>query len=165
MHDAKRFSQVGEIGLVPRALLNALLVFRPYGDCDPFDYIVGTLLRLWRVQVKTTMNLVGRMYHANVKHTVSANGSRASRCYTADEIDFFAIYLVPEDTWYIVPVEVVDGRLGLSIHAHDHLKIGPWLPYREAWHLLRQTGARPTLPPPEPNAPSPRRRPLTSSRK
>ena len=64
---------------------------------------------------------------------------------------------MPENRWYIVPVEVADGRLALNIHSLDHPKAGPWLPYLEAWHLLEQTGERPVLPEPQPNAPTPRR--------
>lgn len=137
-------------------MLYELLVAKPYGDIDPFDYLVGKLRPNWRVQVKTCGNLSRHgTYHVSIARRTGR--SRRQVPYTPEEVDFIAIYLVPEDTWYIVPIEVIDGRMALTIHAHDHPKIGPWMPFREAWHLLAQTGERTVLPQPEPNAPTPRR--------
>lgn len=81
--------------------------------------------------------------------------------YSPSEIDFFAAVLVPEDSVYILPVEVVDGRLGITFHARNHPRFGRRLPYFEAFDLLRQTGEKPILPEDEPNATSPRWQRLT----
>ena len=91
------------------------------------------------------------MYLVGVHHGSRRHGRHHARPYTPEEVDFIAIYILPEDAWYIVPIDVIDGRLGLCIHTYGHPKRGPWMPHREAWHLLRQTGAHPILPDPEPN--------------
>ena len=155
----KRFGLVGETNFVPCALRQKLFVVKPYGNDDPFDYMVGKLRPNWRIQVKTcsTRDRHG-MYHVNIGHMPYNPTMRRRVAYTPEEIDFFAIYLVPENRWYIVPVEVADGRTALCIHSLDHPKAGPWLPYLEAWHLLEQAGERPVLPELQPNAPTPRRR-------
>ena len=109
-------------------------------------------------RVKCTLQLLANnMYRVNVGRSVGRS-SRHTIPYSKDEVDFFAIYLIPEDSWYIVSFEVVDQRVTLCIHTRTHPKVGLWLPYLEAWDLLRQTGDCIVLPAPEPNCPSPRRR-------
>ena len=154
----QRIGLVGETNFVPCALRQKLFVVKPYGNDDPFDYMVGKLRPNWRIQVKTcaTLDRFG-MYQVNIAHTCH-NPTLRRAAYTPEEIDFFAIYLVPENRWYILPVEVADGRQTLHIHSLTPPNAGPWLPYLEAWHLLEQTGERPVLPEPQPNAPTPRRR-------
>jgi hypothetical protein len=50
-------------------------------------------------------------------------------------VDFFALYIVPTDDWYIIPYAVM-GRDNRTLHFtpdSDHQKYGR---YQEAWHLL-----------------------------
>jgi len=56
--------------------------------------------------------------------------------YTKAEIDFLVIYLHRENAWYILPVEVVDGRVSLAVLAPQHPSTNAYTPYLEAWHLL-----------------------------
>jgi hypothetical protein len=50
-----------------------------------------------------------------------------------------AVYIMPEQTWYVMPMREVVGRQSLkfrgpsAIHRRD-----PYAYYREAWHLLRE---------------------------
>ena len=37
--------------------------------------------------------------------------SLANRCYGADDTDFIVIYIVPEDAWYVLPVEAITSPL------------------------------------------------------
>jgi hypothetical protein len=57
----------------------------------------------------------------------------------ASEIDFFAAYIIPEETWFILPVELVVSRRTVYFARRG----GPRRPdldaeYRKAWHLLRE---------------------------
>ena len=54
-------------------------------------------------------------------------------------MDFFAILLIPIDDWYILPFEVM-GRTNSSIHFTPKGARQKYGEYREAWHLLRETG-------------------------
>jgi hypothetical protein len=50
-------------------------------------------------------------------------------------VDFFALYIVPTDDWYIMPYAAM-GRDNRTLHFtpdSDHQKYGK---YQEAWHLL-----------------------------
>src|SRR5437660_9636616 len=62
--------------------------------------------------------------------------------YTADEIDFLAAYIFPEDTWYVFPVVVVENRTALCITPSS--KRSPFEQYRETWKLMGSSGVEPT---------------------
>ncbi len=150
---------MAEAAFLHFALAHGLRVAKPHGDSDPYDFLAGNGSHFWRVQVKSCACLLANlMYQVGIGRHLGAPPSRRVIPYMPSEVDFIAIFLIPENSWYIVPIEVVDGRVGLSIHARNHLKFGPWRPYLEAWSLLDQTTERPVLPDPEPNTVSPRRR-------
>jgi rRNA maturation protein Nop10 len=64
--------------------------------------------------------------------------NRMPTAYTASEIDFVAVYIVPEKTWYVLPVREVEGRQTLWFRPKRYRHSDPYAHYREAWHLLRQ---------------------------
>jgi len=60
------------------------------------------------------------------------------RPYTASEVDFVAVYIIPDDAWFILPVrEVVDCRM-LLFRPKKSWRRDIYAHYREAWHLLRE---------------------------
>ena len=73
-----------------------LSVAKPWGDSDRYDLVVDSGRRLWRVQVKSTR------YVGERRFSITARGCTAA--YTEDEIDFLAVYIVPLDFWYVIPV-------------------------------------------------------------
>jgi PD-(D/E)XK endonuclease len=90
--------------------------------------------RLARVQVKGSTQIINGLYHVNSCRHV--NGRAVP--YTAAEIDFFAAYVIPEDTWYILPVHEVASRTSLLFRRKRDRKPGQFDTYNEAWRLLRQ---------------------------
>jgi hypothetical protein len=58
--------------------------------------------------------------------------------YTEEEIDLLTVYLVPEDTWYLLPVAALHGRVRLTLYSKDHGKPGPEAEYKEAWETLME---------------------------
>jgi hypothetical protein len=88
---------------------------------------------LWRVQVKCSTQLENDMYHLNAHRRT---GGRAVP-YLPGEIDFLAAYIIPEDTWYIIPLEAFLGSTSLLFRRRDDPKPGLYDEYKEAWHLLR----------------------------
>jgi hypothetical protein len=88
---------------------------------------------LWRVQVKCSTQLDDGMYHLNAHRRT---GGRALP-YLPGEIDFLAAYIIPEDTWYIIPLEAFLGSTSLLFRRRTDPKPGLYDAYREAWHLLR----------------------------
>ncbi len=88
---------------------------------------------LWRVQVKCSTQLSDGLYHLNAHRRT---GGRAVP-YLPGEIDFLAAFIIPEDTWYIIPLEAFLGSTSLLFRRRTDKKPGQYDEYKEAWHLLR----------------------------
>jgi hypothetical protein len=87
---------------------------------------------LWRVQVKASTQLLNGLYRINAHRRT---GRRAVP-YRPGEIDFIAAYIIPEDTWYIIPLHAVRGTSLLFRRKKDR-RPSLYGQYKEAWHLLR----------------------------
>jgi hypothetical protein len=106
-----------------------LSVAKPWGDSDRYDLIVDSGRRLWRVQVKSTR------YMGERRFSITARGCTAA--YTEDEIDFLAVYIVPLDIWYVIPVKAFAPRKCLRFYPEDEGSLGRYEKYREAWWLMK----------------------------
>ena len=125
---------LGEVAFLHKATALGFMVAHPYGVGYPFDFIVQGGQDLLRVQVKATTNLRGGLYAVCINH----HPGRQPCAYRAGEIDFVAVYIIPEDTWYILPVREVESRLMLLFRPKGYPRPDPYAHYREAWHLLRE---------------------------
>jgi PD-(D/E)XK endonuclease len=116
------------------AMSYGLKVSSPYGGLGPYDVGVesgtGPILR---VQVKCTL------YQCKAgSYCMSINmkkGARGHRGYALGMVDFFAIYIIPTDDWYIIPYDVVGDR-DANVYFKPGMKGQKYEKYREAWHLL-----------------------------
>jgi hypothetical protein len=114
-----------------------LAVSKPWGDSHRYDFVVEAgssrrdgKPRLRRVQVKSTSRRFNWGYHCHI----DSRTGKHTRAYTSAQVDFFAIYIVPERRWYILPIEVL-------ARCRDHIYLNPhcnskYSRYLEAWHLL-----------------------------
>jgi len=110
------------------------MVAQPYGTMHPFDFIVQGGQNIYRVQVKAVAHLRKGLYAVNV----CRSQGRGKRPYLASEVDFIAVYIISEKTWFIVPVrEVVDRRM-LMFRPKGSDRRDLYGHYREAWHLLSE---------------------------
>ena len=60
--------------------------------------------------------------------------------YRDQDVDFVAVYLIPRDTWYIIPYKEIvrkNGKKLCTLHFTWGSKRQKWGKYREAWWLLR----------------------------
>jgi hypothetical protein len=105
-------------------------VTKPWGESSRYDFVLDHNGQFLRVQVKSTI--------CKRQNSAYVCNLRANRSYyTVEAVDFFAVYVVPEDTWYIIPASV-----------GSRVKVPFWLwprcperkhkydCYREAWDLL-----------------------------
>ncbi len=116
----------------------AMKVSRPFGAVGRYDVGVenpteGWQARVLRVQVKSTT-----YKRRNGEYSLNVLGP-GRRKYDPGTVDFFAILLIPVDEWYIIPFEVM-GRTNTSIHITPEGMRQKYGKYREAWHLLKDTG-------------------------
>jgi len=127
----KRRGEAAEAALLARATYLGFSVCIPWGDSERYDSVLGrgrSLLR--RVQVKSASR------YADTRYRVRTTGSSYT-VYTAAEIDFLVAYIVPEDLWYIIPVEAIGHRKGIRFYPHTrHPSRAYFERYREAWCLL-----------------------------
>lgn len=124
----KRRGEVAEAAFLIKAASLGFSVAKPWGDSDPYDFIVQSGANCWRVQVKSAYVRYRSGYQT------SLIGGTRRRAYTAADIDFLVAYAVPEDAWYVVPVEVFK-RVG-QIRFYPGSKKSRYEIYREAWCLM-----------------------------
>ena len=134
--DADDLHPLRHASVGPKAMPASLRSLGMKGGKPPLSGAPGPpSCSLWRVQVKGSAHLLNGLYQVSTCRHVAGR----IVLYTAAEIDFFAAYIIPEDTWYILPIGVVASRPGLLFRRKGDRKPGLYDAYREAWHLLRQS--------------------------
>jgi hypothetical protein len=116
-------------------------VAKPFGDSARYDVIVENEGRFLRIQVKSTEVWTGSSYVCQLH--------MCGRLYSAEDIDYFAIYVLPLDLWYIFPARTLAG-LGAVVLSPQR-KGHKYERYLENWWLLTRhhfrRGARTVVPP------------------
>ena len=126
----KRQGEWAELVFMALAAFFGFNVSRPWGDSAQYDVSVEYQGRFLRVQVKSTRyRRRGREYSLNVM-------GPGRRPYEKGLVDFIAVYLIPEDAWYIIPFAEVDGHC--TLHFRPGRERQRWERYREAWELLKE---------------------------
>src|SRR5215470_2153981 len=125
----KWMGEVAESAFLHKAMELGLMVAKPWGDSSRYDFVVDSGEKLLRVQVKSTACLCDGRY------AIAAHGCDPGAGYSAEEIDFLVALVVPEDAWYVIPVEVFAPRTHLWLYPRGE-HAGQFEKYREAWELL-----------------------------
>ncbi len=130
---SKQRGELAEMMFMVKAAKKGFATAKPYGDSRRYDFIVDTGRRLWRVQVKSSSKLCKGAYH------VSANrhSSGGTMAYRASEIDLVIAYVVPEDSWFVIPVKAVAPRKSLRLYPRGDPRGTMYGRFREAWGLMR----------------------------
>ena len=134
----KRRGELAELAFMLWATTLGFAVCKPYGDSERYDFITDShepdrMPKLSRVQVKCSTQIVDGLYRLNAHRRVDGRAVP----YKLTEIDFIAAYILPEDTWYIIPLADILGQTSLFFRGKKDRRPDPYAPYREAWHLLR----------------------------
>jgi PD-(D/E)XK endonuclease len=125
---SKLRGELAELRFMTRAAEHGLRMIKPWGDTSRYDFVVETGGKFVRVQVKSTSIHPGN-------HFVCPLGRARQRSYRVNDFDFLAVYIVPIDTWYIIPIKVVcRHKKGIGLSPHNSLS--KHAAYKEAWHLL-----------------------------
>lgn len=132
--NTKRTGELSEAAFLLKAESLGFSVAKPWGDSEPYDFILDSGHRLWRVQLKCTQVLRARGYDIQ---PASASYGKGKVAYTADDIDVLVAHIVPVNAWYVLPVETFAPRKSLRFYPYIDCKCARWEKYREAWGLLR----------------------------
>jgi hypothetical protein len=119
---------------------------KPWGDSAPYDVGVEHGGHYIRVQVKSTISRDRTVWEQYKEKVYSIKVRRtAGKRYRRSDFDFLAVYVVPEDLWYIIPAKVALQLKWMRLNPAN--KRNRRAQYKEAWHLLRDFGkiARPTI--------------------
>jgi hypothetical protein len=128
----KRRGELAELAFALKAASLGFSVSKPYGDSDRYDFIVDFGKRIARVQVKSVSGLYRGVYSVSLHH-----GIHGILCpYTPAEIDFVAVYIFPENAWFIVPGEAFNAKGGIHMYPAERGECGMYDRFREAWCLL-----------------------------
>jgi hypothetical protein len=130
----KRRGEWVELRFMAAAAENDMNVTRPWGDSAQYDFIVEHQARFLRIQVKSTQFFDRGCYPCAVK------GSHW--LYAENAFDFLAVYILPEDLWYIIPAHAFRGQSSVALRpAVDDSKYAEYL---GAWELMKQALEIPT---------------------
>ncbi|HZR66386.1 MAG TPA: group I intron-associated PD-(D/E)XK endonuclease [Terriglobales bacterium] len=148
----KRMGELAELAFMYRAASEGIGVARPYGDSHAYDFLVQHGRKLARVQVKSCFTKRERRqtgFSILARHRMKKGAGLA---YSQEDVDFIAAYVAPYDTWYLIPIEALQGSISIRVHPglsaeRKTRRSGAFYEvYREAWHLLKQPDASETAP-------------------
>ena len=134
-----RSGDLGEVAFVHKAMSLGYVVAKPYGQMHRYDFMVEGANKLWRIQVKTSTCLRDGKYQLCVQRITH----RRVVAYKKSELDFVVAYLMPTNTWYILPISLVAGRRSFLLAPPGFRRKNPLAQYQEAWHLLGKPNGRP----------------------
>ena len=131
----KRRGELAEVAFTHRAVRLGFAISKPYSDSQRYDFILDSGTALYRVQIKSTSTLLNGLYHVN-SHRRTGGGTVP---YLPSEVDFLIAYIIPEDAWFILPIDLVAARTSLLFNPKNYYRDpGLYGDYREAWDLLRE---------------------------
>jgi hypothetical protein len=93
---AKRLGEMAEAAFLARASGMGFGVAKPWGDSEPYDFIVAARGRLLKVQVKAAFTAGEDGCYSFRAH------DHAQRPYSVKDVD--------ENAWYVLPVRVLRRR-------------------------------------------------------
>ena len=126
----KARGELAEIRFLLAAASRGLVVAKPWGDNQPFDFLVGRGGRYRRVQVKSTTQRLGAS-----RFGINVARPARRRSYTTREIDVLVAYVFPEDRWYVIPVRALGKVKRISVSSRARSK-GRFDRYLDAWHFI-----------------------------
>lgn len=103
-------------------------VLKPFGDNAKYDIVVDIGKELQRIQVKSTSRKAtdNRM---DCYNCVVCSGAKNKQPYSKKDIDYIAIYVIPEDVWYKIPIEEVKGKT-VKLYPHREPQRDTYEKYR-----------------------------------
>lgn len=135
----RTFKQRGEwveLLFMAAAAVHGYHVLKPWGDSREYDIAIEHAGGVTRVQVKSSSARNGTGYLCQFRRNYLVH-----KPYSLDEVDVFAMYVIPEDTWYLIPATLIltpPRKLAVTLCPVTALRKNRYRfeQYREAWGLL-----------------------------
>ena len=129
-----------ELMFMAAAAGRGFAVCKPWGEMRAYDVGIEHGANYLRVQVK------GTAYRLQAGYLLQfMPGHRDVKDFTPKHLDLFAVYVIPENAWYLIPASLL-----LGARQRWSLMLSPVSPpvkkksycfegYREAWGLLKKS--------------------------
>jgi len=124
--NTKRIGEAIEAAFLAKVCKLRIPVCKPWGDSERYDFVVDWGKGLWRVQVKGGSTQDGSSYRVRA--------GCSGKVFTKEDMDFVVVHIIPEDLWYVVPIEIAEGLSTLWFNPRSTR--ARFEKYREAWCLL-----------------------------
>lgn len=106
----KQKGDIGVTAILADLTKKGILVSIPFGDNAPFDLVAYRNGKFERIQCKYTQS-DGHSVEVKCRST---NG-RIDHKYTADEVDWIAVYDLTSDACYYVPSQIFSGMSSVGL--------------------------------------------------
>lgn len=98
--------KLGEAKVLTKFIELGIQVYLPFGEGSSVDLIAEFNGKLNRIQIKSTeKENNGTLVFSICSTTIQKNGKVQKHIYSADEIDYFALYSSITDEVYLLPIE------------------------------------------------------------
>jgi hypothetical protein len=132
----KERGEWAELLFMAKAAALGFKLSKPWGDSAAYDVALERDGHFIRVQVKSTMCKARARKPHHQQGAYMANMRHISvRPYRESDFDILAVYVIPEDVWYLLPSSIAAGRAAIRVVPGDNRN--RYERYQEAWHLLR----------------------------
>lgn len=116
-----RIGDVAEFLFDAKAVENGFIVNRPIHAGTVYDRVVDSGKKFFKVQIKC----VTKEMKTGGYNVILLRGRQNKTTYEKNEVDVFAIYILPENDWYIFKNE---GQRGIYIYK------GSFKKYKNNWN-------------------------------
>lgn len=116
---------LAEVMYMVEVMSKGMTVSKPYSDSAEYDFIVDCGGRLSRVQVK--LITTPEKNTTNYRCSLTRNKGEKYK-----KVDVFAIYLEPENIWFNVPMENLNGK---TIRLSPKYRRSRYNKFKENWTI------------------------------
>lgn len=114
--NTKRLGNIGEIKTISKFVEMQIPVYLAFGDIEKADLVADFNGKLNKIQVKTSETFVDGGFQVDLTSSTIRKKLDYKHKYSADEIDYFAIYNLESDVLLLLPIEEFEGRTAIKIN-------------------------------------------------
>ena len=104
------------------------IISKPFGDNSKYDLIIDNGNDLEKIQIKSTSRK-DTSSGMDCYNCLVCSGSKQKQKYNEKDVDFIVIYVIPENTWYKIPVKEIKGKT-VKLYPHRQSQRNTYEKYR-----------------------------------
>lgn len=114
--NTKRLGNIGEIKTIAKLVEMQIPVYQAFGDIEKTDLVADFNGKLNKIQVKTSEIFKDGSFIVDLTSSTIRKKLDYKHKYSADEIDYFAIYNLQSDILLLLPIKEFEGRSAIKIN-------------------------------------------------